>query len=121
MDTLRSLYDAGKRKCFRYQPMPVGAKPPEPPLGSVVAKGPSTLQSCGKSRLRQLVSAKPGCCAPGASPLKNFQPKSKESRIRAAASGVWPANCLAESSAEIRAAVPSARPSRPRRVIESFE
>src|ERR1022692_3781888 len=121
MDTLRSLYAAGRRKRFRYQPMPVGAKPPEPPLGSFWEKGPSTLQSCGRSRLRQLASANVSCCAPGASPLKNFQPKSKVSRIRTGGSGVWATKWPEESSAETRAAAPTARPIRLRRVIASFE
>src|ERR1039458_787944 len=78
------------------------------------------LQSCGRSRLRQVASANAGCCAPGASPLKNCQPKSKELRIRAGGCGVWATNWPAESNAETRAAAPIARPSRPRRVIASF-
>src|ERR1017187_4808621 len=118
--TLRSLYAAGTRQCLRYQPTVVGAFPPGPPLGSFWANGPSTLQSWGRSRLRQFVSAKPGDCAPGASPLKNFQPKSKESRMRAGTLAVWASDWLTVSSAETTAAAPRARPSRLRRVIESY-
>src|ERR1035441_639608 len=120
METFRPLYDAGTLKRLRYQPIPVGALAPGPPLSSFWANGPSMLQSCGRSRPRQLAAANAGCCAPGASPLKNHQPRSKDSRIRAEGPGVWAINWLAESSAETTAAAPSARPSSPRRVIASF-
>src|ERR1700683_640054 len=49
------------------------------------------LQSCGKSRVLQPDSEKCGISAPGKSPLRNFQPKSKLSRILGATG--WGMDC----------------------------
>jgi hypothetical protein len=46
----------------------------------VSANGPSMLQSCGKSTLRQAESSQEFCAAPGGSPLKKNQPASKSVR-----------------------------------------
>src|SRR5208337_974250 len=75
-----ALCKSGKRKCFLYQPIPVGRYPPEAPAGSFSPKGPSMLQSWGRATFFQFASENSKCCASGMSPLQNFQPKSKLSR-----------------------------------------
>ena len=59
---------SGSVKLFRYQPMPCEKKPPfsSPSGGGLI--GCSMLQSCGRSRVRQLASSKPGCLAAASSP-----------------------------------------------------
>src|ERR1035441_8787772 len=77
------------------------------------------LQSCGRSTSRQPVSANFTAWAPGASPLKNFQLKSKLSRaLGAALSGLsrawaWPRYGATDASTTPRAVCSS----KPRRVI----
>src|SRR5580704_12649418 len=98
MVSFLSLCEAGKRKCFRYHPIPLGKYAPQDPAGSFSLKGPSMLQSCGRSRVFQPESENSVASAPGKSPLRNFQPKSKFSRILDAAT-------LGPLSAALRPAV----------------
>ena len=67
-------------KFLRYQPMPPGKEPPLLVAGLVGLNWPSMLQSCGRSRLLQLLSLKEGCSAWLTSPKLNFQSLSKLTR-----------------------------------------
>src|SRR5712664_2320814 len=75
--------------------MPAGRKPPAPPVGLFLSKGPSMLQSCGTSSLRHATSSKSGCSAPVGSPLRKSQSESKEETMRAGASAVGDPGALA--------------------------
>src|SRR5580704_8221114 len=120
MVSFLSLYESGKRNRFRYQPTPVGRYAPQKLDGSFSSKGPSMLQSCGRSRALQSASENSGISAPGTSPLRNFQPRSKFSRILC--SGLSPGPPakaeLMVGSTETNAAVPATALSSSRRVRE---
>src|SRR5205085_3118269 len=82
--TLACDSEAGRVKCFRYQPTPAGRKPPAPPVGFFSSKGPSMLQSCGTSNFRHDESSKPTPSAPLASDFRKRQSLSNDSVMRAA-------------------------------------
>src|SRR5436190_12501366 len=67
------LSDPGSVNVLRYQPMPPLNAPPPFPVGLVLSKGSSTLQSCGRLSLRHESSLKVADEAKGLSPKKNFQ------------------------------------------------
>src|SRR5580693_766019 len=114
------LYELGRWNLFRYQPMPVGRYAPQKLDGSFSSKGPSMLQSCGRSKILQSASDNLGTSAPGKSPLWNLQPRSKFSR------SLCPVSSVRDSSkeepkvgnTETNAAVPTTPFSSSRRFIE---
>src|SRR4051812_47759482 len=72
--------EAGMERFFRYHAVPQGRNAVQ--LASVGSKGASTLQSCGRSSGRQVVSLKAGSRAAGLSDLENFQLSlSRRSRV----------------------------------------
>src|SRR3954463_12584046 len=79
MLTRLSFQSGGAVKILRYQPVPLGKKPPPAPLGLSLSGLLSMLQSWGRSTLRQEASANVGASAPAGSPRKNFQPASAAS------------------------------------------
>ena len=60
---------------LRYQAIPQGRNAVQ--LASLGLNEPSTLQSWGRSSVRQAASSNPGSCALASSPRKNFQPSVK--------------------------------------------
>src|SRR5438477_8145141 len=60
-------------RSWRYQPMPVGKKPPAARLGAFSSTGPAMLQSWGRVTVFQAVSSKVGDWAPGASDWRKRQ------------------------------------------------
>src|SRR5271157_1534825 len=70
-----SLASAPTVNVLRYQAVPQGKNAVQ--LASLGSKAPSTLQSWGKSSVRQDASGKAGSCALASSPRKNFQPSVK--------------------------------------------
>src|SRR5262245_13859765 len=87
----REACSVGSVKSLRYQPTPAGKKPPAPLVGLFRSNGPSMLQSCGRSSLRQAESSKRGACAWLASPLKKSHEESKAEVTR---TGVAPPAAL---------------------------
>src|SRR3954452_7997898 len=77
--TRLSFQSAGALNVLRYQPVPVGKKPPPAPDGFFLSGGASMLQSCGRSTVRQELSVKEGASAPLGSPSWNFHPESADS------------------------------------------
>src|SRR5262245_33910189 len=70
MDTDLSLASAGIVNVLRYHPMPHGKNAVQ--LANLESNGDSTLQSCGKSTVRQAESSNDASAAFGSSPWKNF-------------------------------------------------
>ncbi len=67
------LSASGSVNVFLYQPIPPRNAPPPVPVGLVLSKGISILQSCGRFRLRHAASLNEVTIAAGSSPKKNFQ------------------------------------------------
>src|SRR5271163_1781496 len=89
---------SGTVKVLRYQPMPVGKKPPAPREGASSLTGPAIDQSWGSVTVFHAESSKPGFSAPGASACRNFQPRVNCWTVRVVAgAGVGAAPYAAEA------------------------
>src|SRR4051794_18391508 len=74
---------AGRLKCLRYHPTPVGRHAPAGLEGLVSSNGPSMLQSCGTFSERQFPSSKSTFCASAGSEWVKRQSASNDCVLRA--------------------------------------
>src|SRR3954469_13660135 len=105
MLTRLPFQSAGAVKLLRYQPVPLGKKPPPAPLGASLSGLLSMLQSWGRSTVRHEASANVGASAPAGSPRKNFQPASAASSWRGAEGCVALMEMGAREAATARSAI----------------
>src|ERR1035441_4496072 len=75
------FHAAGAVNALRYQPVPVGKKPPPAALGLSLSGLPSMLQSCGRFTVLLDASGNERASAPLGSPGRNFQSASAANSI----------------------------------------